>query len=237
MNKRNIFLTATLAATLLLAACNTAENSKEETVEEERAVEETIEPTEPVRDETTDEAANTTVNDPAAEQSPVSEQGVVTDSVNEEHASSENDAPVAAASQQVAVTKPSKKSNEVVLYKGDANAEKVVPAQTIPYTYKTNGPITKYIIDQLGYSQYYNKHSVSADERVIMIDFKDNILSSQVIQGSAGGLMFQNSIVASIFENIPSAQVVKLRVNGKEEVLDHVSFAGEITRAQFQAAQ
>lgn len=253
MKKRNVFLASTLAASLLLAACNTSdEEVKEETVEEERAIEDTIEDAEPVREEETEEVTepeDQNVNDPADEQTPVTSEaaqsetteGVVTDSVTDAQTSdsasqTESDSQASAAPQTV-VDVSKKKANEVVLYKGDENAEKVVPTQTVSYTYKTNGPITKYIVDQLGYSQYYNKHSVSADERVIMIDFNDSILSSQLIQGSAGGLMFQNSIIASIFENIPKAQVVKLRVNGQEQDADHVSFSGEITRAQFEANQ
>lgn len=250
MKRKNIWLTSSLAAAFLLSACNTAEEeTKDEPLEEEaRPIEETIDESEPVRDEeTTDEQADeaeTVINDPADEQTPVTDEeeqgteGTVTDAVGtEEDTSATTEVDEAAATPQTAVDVSKKKANEVIIYTSDANAEQVIPTKAVTYQYKTNGPITKFVIDQLGYGQYYNKHTVSADEKTIMIDFNDSILSSNLVQGSAGGLMFERSVVASIFENIPQAQVVKLRVNGKEEVLDHVSFAGQITRAQFEQGQ
>lgn len=252
MKRKHIWLASPLAAALFLSACNTAEDVKEEEPieEESRAIEDKIENTEPVREEeTTDEQADeteTVINDPAEEQTPVtdeqeqvSEEGTVTDSVTteEEETTTTTEVDEASATPQTAIDVSKKKANEVIIYTSDANAENVIPTKAVAYQYKTNGPITKFVIDQLGYGQYYNKHSVSADEKTIVIDFNESILSSNLVQGSAGGLMFERSVVASIFENIPQAQVVKLRVNGREEALDHVSFAGQITRAQFEQGQ
>ncbi|MEE1132818.1 MAG: hypothetical protein UHX00_14445 [Caryophanon sp.] len=254
MKKKNLFLTSTFAAALLLAACTPGEKDQEEkAVEEQPAIEETIEPTEPVVEEgtteegtteETDEVAEPTepaVTDPAQTPStsdsvaPSTTEGIFT---NDVAPSTTQSAGVSTGYTAPAVTTgaidvSTKKANEVIIYTSDANAENVIPTAKIAYEFKTDGPITKYLIDQLGYEEYYNKHAVSADETVIMIDFKESIVNSSFVQGTAGGQMFKDSIVATIFENIPQAQVIKLRVNGQEQDTDHVSFSGEITRGQF----
>lgn len=254
MKKKNLFLTSTFAAALLLAACTPGEKDQEEkAVEEQPAIEETIEPTEPVVEEgTTEEGAVEETDEIAEPTEPAVEAPAQSPSTSESVAPSTTEGiftnEVAPATQSAGVSTgyaapavtttgaidvSTKKANEVIIYTSDANAENVIPTAKIAYEFKTDGPITKYLIDQLGYEEYYNKHAVSADETVIIIDFKESIVNSPLVQGTAGGQMFKDSIVATIFENIPQAQVIKLRVKGQEQETDHVSFSGEITRGQF----
>lgn len=125
---------------------------------------------------------------------------------------------------------------EVNIYGSDDNAEKVELKETITHSLKENGPLTPFILEKLGLLDYYNTHAVSADEKTITIDFKELITSSQFVQGSAGGSMFLGEIYASFFESIDTLETIKLRVEGQELELDHVTFSGEVKREDFLSA-
>lgn len=248
--KRGILITS-FAATLLLVGCNTEEDEpKKDDVE--MSVEDDAESTDTIRetddnedsakteDNTTEsntssdkdgDTSSTTTDTTKTEDKTGTEKDNVTSSVEQpEDEKTTND------EQKTPTTTPvAKKSGQVLLFEGNSNADGITATKAVDYSFKKNGSITKYIIDQLGYTTYYNKHTVSADEKTVVIDFNDTILSSPVVQGSAGSLMFQDSLLASLFDNIPTAQTVKFRINGEEVELDHINFSGQHSRADFES--
>lgn len=125
---------------------------------------------------------------------------------------------------------------EVKIYKGDDNAENIVPSTTLPYSFTENGPVTKVLLSELGLMDYYNSHTVSADEKTITLDFKETLLTSELIQGSAGAWIFAGEIYASFFNTVPTLETLQLRINGKEVDTDHISFTGSISREDFHTA-
>ena len=125
---------------------------------------------------------------------------------------------------------------EVKIYVPDANFENVVLGETKSHSLKNDGPLTKYIIHQLGLAEYYNTHTVSADEKTITLDFKESLTSSDLVQGSAGGWMLSGQIYASFFKTLPTLENLQLRIDGQEKDLDHISFSGVVTRENFLTA-
>lgn len=235
--KHTRLLTAAVAV-LLLTGCN----SNEETQTDEQPEEVEVAPVEPDvempeqenPDVTDNEEGDASTEEDELQQAvpPIAQQPDVEEDVTQTESSKtvgeENDAEGAQPAPSV-----TKEEGQLLLYQGNANADGLIAQQAVDYSYKENGSITKYIIDQLGYTTYYASHNVSADEATITINFNDSILSSPVIQGSAGGLMFQDSLLASLFQNIPTLQNVNLRVNGEKMELDHVNFSGTHTREAF----
>lgn len=209
--KRTIIIPV-LAAGLLLAACNTdeqsTENEKVDNTPEEQTTGTVTEQEDTV--ETTENTAEETTEDTSIVETQVTEQ--------EE------------------TTKAESSIEEVKIYKGDDNAENIVPSNTIPYSFEKNGPVTRVILSELGLMEYYNSHAVSADEKTITLDFKEDILSSDLVQGSAGAWIFAGEIYASFFNTVPTLETLNLRVNGKEVELDHISFKGSVTREDFHTA-
>lgn len=125
---------------------------------------------------------------------------------------------------------------QIVIFGGDANSENIVATSTVDYSYAKNGGITEFLIDQLGLSDYYNKHTVSGDETKITLDFKEDITISEHVQGSAGASIFSDALIVTFFKNIPTLETLQLRVDGKEQQLDHTAlFTGEITREAVEA--
>lgn len=120
---------------------------------------------------------------------------------------------------------------QIVIYGGDANGENIIATSTVDYSYAKNGGITEFLVEQLGLSGYYNKHTVSSDETKIILDFKEDITISEHVQGSSGASIFSDALAVTFFKNIPSLQTLQVRVDGKEQQLDHTAiFTGEITR-------
>ena len=229
--KHTRLLTAAVAV-LLLTGCN----SNEETQTDEQPDEVEVAPVEPdveMPEQENPDVANNEEGDglqqavPPIAQQPDIEEGV-TQIESPNAVGDESDADGTQPAPSI-----TKEEGQLLLYQGNANADGLIAQQAVDYSYKENGSITKYIIDQLGYTTYYASHHVSADETTITISFNDSILSSPVIQGSAGGLMFQDSLLASLFQNIPTLQNVNLRVNGEKMELDHVDFSGTHTREAF----
>ena len=125
---------------------------------------------------------------------------------------------------------------EVKIYVSDANAEAVELGETITHSLQKDGPLTKFIIDKLALTEYYNSHVVSADEKTITLDFKESIATSSLVQGSAGGGILAGQIYASFFNTLPELENLQLRIEGNEKELDHISFSGTVTREDFLAA-
>ena len=125
---------------------------------------------------------------------------------------------------------------ELKIYVSDANAESIELGETVTHSLKKDGPMTPFIIEKLGLTQYYNSHAVSADEKTITLDFKESLLSSNVVQGSAGGFIFAGQIYASFFQSIDTLQSIQLRIDGKEVETDHMSFSGAVTREDYLEA-
>ena len=131
-------------------------------------------------------------------------------------------------------TKAEDAVKEVKIFKADENAENIVLSETTPYSFAEQGPVTKVILNQLNLMDYYKNHTVSGDEKTIMIDFKEELLATNLVQGSAGAWIFAGEIYASFFNTVPTLENIELRVNGKEVVMDHISFTGTVTREDFQ---
>ncbi|OCS87088.1 hypothetical protein [Caryophanon tenue] len=233
-------LLTTAVAVLLLTGCN----SSEETQTDEQPEEVEVAPVEPEvempEQENPDVTDTNEEGDASTEEEDELQQAVppIAQQPDEEEDVTQTEPPHTAGEEsdtEEAQPAPSvtKEEGQLLLYQGNANADGLIASQAVDYSYKENGSITKYIIDQLGYTTYYASHNVSADETTITINFNDSILSSPVIQGSAGGLMFQDSLLASLFQNIPTLQNVNLRVNGEKMELDHVNFSGTHTREAF----
>lgn len=233
-------LLTTAVAVLLLTGCN----SSEETQTDKQPEEVEVAPVEPEvempEQENPDVTDTNEEGDASTEEEDELQQAVspIAQQPDEEEDVTQTEPPHTAGEEsdtEEAQPAPSvtKEEGQLLLYQGNANADGLIASQAVDYSYKENGSITKYIIDQLGYTTYYASHNVSADETTITINFNDSILSSPVIQGSAGGLMFQDSLLASLFQNIPTLQNVNLRVNGEKMELDHVNFSGTHTREAF----
>lgn len=192
---------------LLLSACNTTQDTSA---------------SEPLAEQTTgSEVINNTNIEPAIE--------------NTTAPSTKSEAPAEPSVEQTTeqeVKEETAAIQKVYIYESDAQATTIQLRETLDHTFTKDGPITKYILNELGLMDYYNNHTVSADEKTIVLDFKKDILTSNLVQGSAGGHMFISIIEGSFFKSIPTLETLKLRVEGEEVELDHVMFAEETTREE-----
>lgn len=198
-------LVPALAATLLLAACNSTEDATPKEQEQTPATTAPAETPAPTETETPVETPAVTDTEQTPAEEPAKE-------------------PVEADT-----------LTTVKIYGPDENFENVVLMETIEHSLQKDGTLTQFILNKLDLTEFYNTHTVSGDEKTIMIDFKESLLASNLVQGSAGGWILSGEIYSSFFETLPTLENIELRVEGKEVELDHISFIGTVKRADYEA--
>lgn len=94
----------------------------------------------------------------------------------------------------------------------------------LSYSYKKDGSLTQFLLTKLEYMPYVKDYAVSQDEKTVTINFKEDVMKTNIFQGSTGADYSVDTIGKTFFENMPKLETLQLRKEGKKEEMDHMRF-------------
>lgn len=113
----------------------------------------------------------------------------------------------------------------VVLYNHFSDTDdQVSKGEKIPYVYKRDGSLTRFLLKNLDYNQYVKSYRVSKNEQVVMLNFKASVMKTSLFQGSTGATQTREAIGKTFFANMPKLKTLQFRLNGQQEEWDHMNF-------------
>lgn len=94
----------------------------------------------------------------------------------------------------------------------------------LTYSYAKDGSLTQFLLTKLGYMPYVKDYAVSQDEKTVTINFKDEVMKTNIFQGSTGAVYSVDAIGKTFFQNMPKLETLQLRKEGEKEEMDHMRF-------------
>lgn len=114
---------------------------------------------------------------------------------------------------------------KVVLYNNmSEDATGALPGDYVVYHINDEQSLSQFILEKLEMSSYIQESRLSEDGTVATINFKGEVMQTNIFQGSAGAAYSVDMIGKTFFKNIPTLEKLKLRIDGQKEEMDHMRF-------------
>lgn len=104
--------------------------------------------------------------------------------------------------------------------------------EELDYSYQKDGSLTQFLLTKLEYMPYVKDYAVSQDEKTVTINFKEEVMNTNIFQGSTGAAYSVDAIGKTFFKNMPKLETLKLRKEGEKQEMDHMRF-DDYSKADF----
>ncbi|WP_010288809.1 GerMN domain-containing protein [Kurthia massiliensis] len=122
----------------------------------------------------------------------------------------------------------------VVLYNDMTDdATGALPGDRVTYHTNEEQSLSQFLLKKLEMAPYVKESSVSEDGTVATVNFNQEVMQTNIFQGSAGAAYSVEMIGKTFFQNMPELEQLQLRIEGEKQEMDHMRF-DDYTRDDFK---